>query len=308
MYCGHLDTVGVEGMDQPFTPTIKDGRLYGRGSQDMKGGVAAMIAAAGKLAGKLEQGRVIVAAVVDEEYESLGAKALIKTWKSDFAIITEPTDLSVACGHRGFAWLEVIAHGRAAHGSRPKEGRDAIFRMGRILTALESLDKELQSRPPNGLQGTGSLHASLINGGRELSTYPELCTLQMERRTLSGEDDAYVLNEVQTILQNLKILDPEFQAEARVTASQPAYLLDPLHPLPQAVQNTASKMGHSGSPIGMTFWTDAAILATAGIPSVLFGPGGAGLHSTIEYVKIDDVLTCRDVLAEATLLLCAGYP
>jgi len=147
MFCGHIDTVGVEGMTDPFVPTIANGRLYGRGSQDMKSGVAAMIAAAGVLAKSWSKGRLIVAAVVDEEHESIGAEALVRDWRADAAIVTEPTDLAVATAHKGFAWIEIVVRGRAAHGSRPAEGRDAILRMGRVLAALENLDRELQSNP-----------------------------------------------------------------------------------------------------------------------------------------------------------------
>ena len=116
MFCGHLDTVGVEGMTDPFRPRIEGGRLYGRGAQDMKSGIAAMIAAAGLLARDWPRGRLIVAAVVDEEHMSLGAEVLVREWRADMAIVTEPTDLTLAVGHKGFAWVEITTHGRAAHG------------------------------------------------------------------------------------------------------------------------------------------------------------------------------------------------
>src|SRR5260370_10579095 len=168
MFCGHTDTVGVTGMNSPFTPTERSGRLYGRGAQDMKSGVAAMIAAAGAIAQRgLPRGRVIVAAVVDEEHSSIGADALVKSWRADAAIVTEPTDLRIAVGHKGFAWVEVDVYGKAAHGSRPADGQDAILRLGRVLTRLEALDRTLQRRSPHPLVGTGSLHASSIKGGRE---------------------------------------------------------------------------------------------------------------------------------------------
>src|SRR5581483_1379889 len=160
MLCGHLDTVGVAGMSAPFSVVERDGRLYGRGAQDMKGGIAAMIAAAGILAGSWGRGRLIVACVADEEHESAGAEALVREWRADAAIVTEPTDLRVAIAHKGFAWFEIVTTGRAAHGSRPAEGRDAIVMMGHVLTALGRLDRELQSRAPAPLVGTGSLHAS----------------------------------------------------------------------------------------------------------------------------------------------------
>jgi acetylornithine deacetylase len=296
MFCGHLDTVGVEGMTDPFRPRIEGRRLFGRGAQDMKGGIAAMIAAAGSLARDWARGRLVVAAVVDEEHMSLGAEALVREWRADVAIVTEPTDLTLAIGHKGFAWVEITTRGRAAHGSRPDEGRDAIARMGRVLVALETRDRELRSRPPVPFQGTASLHASLIQGGRELSSYPDRCTLQMERRTVSGEDDAVVHEETRQILETLRRADPEFEAEAHVEAYRPAYCLDPNHALPVAVAAALTSAGRSASPQGMSFWTDAAILAAAGIPSVLFGPGGAGLHSTTEYVNIDDVYACTDIL------------
>lgn len=300
MFCGHLDTVGVEGMRDPFVPRVDKGRLYGRGSQDMKGGVAAMIAAAVEVGKSIDRGRVIVAAVVDEEYESLGAEALVREWRADFAVVTEPTDLKVAIGHKGFAWLEVETTGVAAHGSRPDDGRDAIARMGRVLTALEARDRDLRARTPVPFQGTGSLHASLIRGGRELSSYPDRCTLQMERRTVHGEDAGVVRGEVDAILDRLREADPEFEATSRLVTSRPPYRLDETHALARTFGDVLGTRGGDASPTGMSFWTDAAILAGAGIPAVLFGPGGAGLHSISEYVIVDDVYACRDVLVDVT--------
>jgi acetylornithine deacetylase len=308
MFCGHIDTVGVDGMDAPFDPVVRGDRIYGRGSQDMKGGVAAMIDAARQIAARgLDKGRLIVAAVVDEEYTSLGADALVTEWRADGAIVTEPTDLEIAVGHKGFVWLDVETRGRAAHGSRPKDGRDAIMRMGRVLQRLESLDRDLQRRAPHSLLGTGSLHASIIHGGRELSSYPDHCRLQLERRTIVGETGEDARHDVETMLAVLTQEDPEFDGRVRLTFARPPYELAADHPLPQALAHVASATyaRHLTTPMGaMSFWTDAAILAGAGIPSVLFGPGGAGLHSKEEYVNVADVMACRDTLRQLVTEWC----
>jgi acetylornithine deacetylase len=305
MFCGHVDTVGVEGMEAPFTPEMRSGRLYGRGSQDMKGGVAAMIDAARMIAERgLARGRLIVATVVDEEYASIGADALVRNWTADGAVVTEPTDLQVAIGHKGFAWIEVETRGRAAHGSRPRDGRDAILRMGRVLNRLERLDRELQSRPPHPIMGPGSLHASIVQGGRELSSYPESCRLEMERRTIGSESGATALEEVTAILADLAREDPEFEANARLMFSRPPYELAPEHPLPRLLVDAVESLATRTATVGMSFWTDAAVLGAAGIPSVLFGPGGAGLHSRQEYVTTQDVVTCRDALSRLALDWC----
>jgi acetylornithine deacetylase len=303
MLCGHVDTVGVDGMVAPFDPVERDGRLYGRGSQDMKGGVAAMIDAARHVAqnGGLRAGRLLIAAVIDEEYASLGADALVTRWRADAAVVTEPTDLQIAIGHKGFAWFEIETRGRAAHGSRPLEGRDAILRMGRVLHELEALDRRLQAAAPHPLMGTASLHASLIEGGRELSSYPDRCSLKLERRTVSGESEADVTREIERILAQLRRADAEFEASLTPVFGRPSYELPADHALPRALakarQDATAAGGGNPAFVGMSFWTDAAVLGSAGIPSVLFGPGGAGLHSTEEYVEIDDVLRCRDALA-----------
>lgn len=300
MFCGHIDTVGVAGMAAPFDPVERDGRLYGRGSQDMKGGVAAMIGAVRHLreAGGLAHGQVIVACVVDEEHSSIGADALVTKWRADAAVVTEPTDLSIAVAHKGFQWVEVETRGRAAHGSRPREGRDAIGRMGRVLAGLEATDRRLQGGRTHPLLGTASVHASLITGGRELSSYPDRCALQLERRTLPGEGDRAALDEVNAILAAARAADAEFEAEARQMFSRPPYEIDADHDLPRTLQAATAQVGPQAPLGGMSFWTDAAVLAGAGIPSVLFGPGGAGLHSIEEYVIVRDVLACRDALAE----------
>ncbi len=305
MLCGHVDTVGVDGMDAPFAPEIRDDRLYGRGSQDMKGGVAAMIDAARVAIDRgFARGRLIVAAVVDEEYASIGADALVKDWTADGAVVTEPTDLQVAIGHKGFAWIDIVTHGRAAHGSRPRDGRDAIMRMGRVLQRLEALDRKLQSGTPHPILGTGSLHASIVSGGRELSSYPDVCRLQMERRTVGEESGEAALDEVSAILEALAREDPEFEARARLTFTRPPYELSPDHPLPCLLVDAATGLGARSAKVGMSFWTDAAVLGSAGIPSVLFGPGGAGLHSREEYVTTTDVVTCRDALSRLIDVWC----
>ena len=308
MFCGHTDTVGVAGMTDPFAPVERDGRLYARGAQDMKGGVAAMMSAAAEIAarGGLAKGRLIVAAVVDEEHSSIGADALVTKWRADAAIVTEPTDLAIAVGHKGFAWVRVDVEGKAAHGSRPAEGQDAILRLGRVLARLEALDATLQAQPPHALMGTGSLHASLIEGGHELSSYPDHATLQMERRTLPGEPESKALAEVQQILDALAREDPTFRGTATARFSRPAYEVPANHELPRALTAALARAGGQPRIAGASFWTDAAVLGHAGIPSILFGPGGAGLHSTVEYVNVRDVLTCRDALIELAKNYCGS--
>ena len=241
MLCGHTDTVGVAGMTRPFEPDVRNGRVYGRGSQDMKGGIAAMVGVARNLveAGGLETGKLILAAVVDEEHSSLGAEALVRTWHADAAVVTEPTGLDVAVALKGFQWVAVETHGRAAHGSRPLEGRDAILRMGRVLAGLEALDRSLHAGRSHPLLGTASLHASLIHGGQELSTYPHRAWLEFERRTLPGEPSSAAIDELDRIIQQLRAADTEFEAERRPMLSRDAYEIDPASSLPAELTQAA---------------------------------------------------------------------
>lgn len=306
MFCGHSDTVGVEGMVKPFDPVQKDGRIYGRGSGDMKGGLAAMLEAARLLAqnGGWQKGRLILAAVADEEYQSIGAEGLVKNWSADAAVVTEPTCLAIAIAHKGFSWLEVTTKGQAAHGSRPQEGCDAILKMGKVLARLDLLNQKLQSKTPHPLLGCPSLHGSLISGGREMSTYPDKCVLQMERRNLSNEPEGQALREVDEILESLRGEDPEFAGSANVLFERPPYETPEGHDLPAKLERATQSLGRETRREGMTYWTDAAILGQAGIPSVIFGPGGFGYHGLEEYVIADEVLICRDALVNLARDFC----
>ncbi len=303
----HIDTVGAGDMPDPFTPREENGRLYGRGALDIKSGVAAMCAAAVSVvqSGASLARPFVIAAVVDEECNSIGTESLLKHCTADAAIVLEPTDLKLVIAHKGYAWFEVITHGRAAHGSLPGEGRDAIRMMGRVLEGLDALDHALQAKPPHPLLGTASLHASLITGGQELSSYPAECRLQIERRTLPGESVAAVESELRTVLDDLHAHDAAFRAKLRAMSSRPAYSIEPGAPIARAAATAILHVTSSAELAGMSAWTDTALLAEAGIPGVVFGPRGRGLHGTEEYVELDSVTLCAEVLRNLILSQCS---
>ena len=214
---GHLDTVGVAGMSvDPFGGDLRDGRLWGRGSCDMKGGVAALLAATARVARSGAPGSLIVALTADEEHASLGMEALVRSgMRGDAAVVCEPTSLSVMPAHKGFVWVEAAFQGRAAHGSRPDAGVDAIEHAGRYLTALGALKNRLAAGKPHPLLGHGSFHAGTIEGGSTPSVYPDACRLVLERRTLPGENVAGIIGEFQTVLDELEADVPDLDAKLR---------------------------------------------------------------------------------------------
>ncbi len=297
----HLDTVGTAGMDAPFSPRLDSNRLYGRGSLDMKGSLAAIMLAGRQAVGRGLRGDVIVAAVADEEAGSIGTEAVLDRYRADAAIVAEPTWLRLAIAHRGFVGLEIEVTGRAAHGSRPERGIDAVVRMGRVLVRLEELDRRLRSQPAHPLLGTASAHASVIEGGQELSSYPARCVLLAERRTLPGETADDAARELAAILEEAGRDDSDFRAEVRVPFARDAYELPPDDPFVELVRR------HAGAReiVGMPFWADSGLIAAAGIPTVLFGPGGEGLHETEEWVELGDLERCLEVYLAVAVELCA---
>lgn len=287
----HLDTVGTEAMESPFDARVENGRLYGRGSYDMKGALAAAMLAVRDAANMGLAGDVILAAVADEEVASLGTEAVLERVTADAAIVCEPTELQVAIAHRGFAGFEIETHGVAAHGSRPDLGVDAIAKMGHVLVALEELDRRLQAGRRHPLVGAGSLHASLIEGGQEFSSYPARCLLTGERRTLPGETTAEIEADLRAAAGD---------AEVRLLVSREPFEVDEGHELVRAVSAAAGATGVNGVP----FWTDAALVAAAGIPTVLFGPAGEGAHAAVEWVDAGSLECCREVYRAVAGALC----
>jgi acetylornithine deacetylase/succinyl-diaminopimelate desuccinylase-like protein len=287
---GHLDTVGVAGMEAPFRPRVEDGRLYGRGAYDMKGALAAIMLAASEASGL--RGDVIVTLVADEELGSIGTEAVLRRLRADASIVVEPTDLRVAIAHRGFVGFEVVTAGVAAHGSRPDLGVDAIAKMGPILVALAQLDERLQAGPRHPLVGAASLHASLIEGGQELSSFPASCVLTGERRTIPGESVDEVDVELRAIAGD---------AALRIVASRDPLDAPPDHPFVKLVAQVAE----AGEYAGALFWTDAALIAEAGIPTVLYGPAGEGAHAAVEWVDLASLDRVHQVVRRVAGEWCA---
>jgi acetylornithine deacetylase len=307
MLNGHLDTVGVAGMDDPFAARIEGDRLFGRGAQDMKGGLAAALAAGAVLGKECSlSGDLIIAAVADEEFRSLGTRTLLREGvKADSAIVMEPTGLEVAIAHKGFAWASIETIGRAAHGSRPEEGLDSIAFMGWVLKEIEGMQLRLNACSPHSLLGHGSVHASLISGGQELSSYPQHCQLDLERRLLPGEDGQSFEQEIGEMLARLAAQDDRFKASHKLEYWATPFEISPECPIARVLAASFKKVTGQAARFGaQSFWTDAALLSEAGIESVLFGPGGGGLHSAREYVSLSDVGVCAEILLECARTCC----
>jgi acetylornithine deacetylase len=246
-----------------------------------------------------------VAAVADEEFASVGAQALVRAWPADAAIVTEPTALDVCVAHRGFAWWDVEVEGFAAHGSRPEVGVDAIAKTGRLLTGIEELDRRLRAGEGHPYVGTGSVHASLIEGGQELSSYPERCRLQVERRTAPGESEAVVQAELDALLDEARAADPAFRASGRITLVRDPFAVDPDERVVRGVRDAAARvLGRTPDLVGHGAWMDAAILSAAGIPTVVLGPAGDGHHGVEEWVDLASVQATADILHVAIDGLC----
>ncbi|HEV2814437.1 MAG TPA: M20/M25/M40 family metallo-hydrolase [Solirubrobacteraceae bacterium] len=299
LLCGHLDTVGVEGMTDPFAPRVDGDRLYGRGAYDMKAGVVAALLACREADG------VVVAAVADEEHASLGVQEVLRSVRADAAVVTEPTELELVVAHKGFVWSEVTVEGRAAHGSRPHLGVDAIVKAGAVLVALGELDASLAQRS-HPLLGRGSVHASVIEGGAEMSSYPARCVAGLERRTLPGETAADVEAELAALLDRCRAADPELVASSRTTLVREPFEVDADAPFVGLVRAAAADvLGAPPAIGGASYWADAAFIAAAGIPTVMFGPGGEGAHAVEEWVSIDDTVAVARTLAETARRFCA---
>jgi acetylornithine deacetylase len=300
LLCGHIDTVNVEGMTEPHSPRVDGDRLYGRGAYDMKGGVAAALIACREAAALGLSGEVVVAAVADEEHASFGVREALAHVSADAAVVTEPTELDVAIAHKGFIWAEIEVTGKAAHGSRPHLGVDAIVKAGPILTALGELDRSLGERE-HPLVGRGSVHASVISGGIEMSSYPAECVIGIERRTIPGETAADVEAELEALLERCRASDPELVVEKRMGLVREPFEVDREADIVRAV----AEAGDGRDPVGVSYWADSAFISAAGIPTVLFGPSGEGAHAQVEWVSIADTEAVARALVQVARTICA---
>jgi acetylornithine deacetylase len=285
--------VGAMGMSEPFEARLDGDRLHGRGAYDMKAGLAAALLACQAASELGLAGDVVVAAVADEEHASLGIQEVLETLTADAAIVTEPTHGEVIIAHKGFVWSEITFRGRAVHGSLADEGIDTIAAAGPALVRLRALDTTLGviAHP---LLGRGSIHASLISGGSELSSYPGDCVLSLERRTLPGETAEAIEAEINGLCVGSG-------AGVRTLLVREPFAIDPQAEIVRLVSEAAGGAKLAGAP----YWTDAAFIAAAGIPTVLYGPTGDGAHADEEWVSISDAERVANTLVAVAKAFCA---
>jgi acetylornithine deacetylase len=298
MLNGHIDTVSLDSYDgDGLAPVVRDGAMFGRGSYDMKSGIAAMMVAASAAAERPHRGDIVLALVADEEFESAGTIEILRSVSADGAIVVEPSNGEVTLAHRGLVWLDVVITGFAAHGSRPDLGRDAIVQAGRFLSRLGDLGLDLAARPPHPFLGAANVHASLVRGGVEMSSYPAECTVGIEWRTLPGQDADTVVAEIDALLVAVSAEHPGFTYRIVPGLSEPPFEADRSSAVVQTVLATVKEVTGTAPVLrGEPFWTDCALLAAAGIPAVLFGVTGGGAHAASEWVDLASVETVARVL------------
>jgi acetylornithine deacetylase len=307
MLNAHYDTVGISGMVDPFSGILDQGRIYGRGAYDMKGSLAACLATAKALvdSGITLGGDLLISAVADEEYASMGTADLINRYPVDAAIVTEPTDLQICLAHKGFIWLNVDVYGRASHGSRFDLGIDANMRMARFMSELAQLERALRTGDKHPLVGSPSLHAAVLQGGTELSAYAAHCRLQIERRTIPGETESQVIAGIQELIDRLVSADPSFEAKV-----ESFFVRDPFEVSPQTrivetlAEASTAVTGSRPQMVGESPWMDSALLSAAGIETVVMGPSGSGAHAKEEWVDLESLITLAEILAETTVAYC----
>lgn len=302
---GHMDTVGVEGMvHDPFDPVIENGLLFGRGSCDMKSGIAAILSAARSVARRWARdpdvlpGELLVVLTADEEQASLGLRDLLDAGlEADRAVVAEPTSLAICPANRGFAWVHVEVEGVAAHGSRPEVGRDAIRGAGRILAELDGVEAELASGRSHALLTTPSIHAGTIKGGTAPPIYPERCTMVLEARTLPGMEPPQVLALVEEAVARTRPHEAGLKVHLREGLSRPPAEIPDDAPLVTELARAMTAEGIEPRLEGMSAWVEAAWFVEAGIPAVCFGPGSIEhAHAAREFVPVEEIRRCARVL------------
>jgi len=310
MLCGHLDTVGIEGYPDGLAARVESDRVYGRGACDMKAGLATFLEAVRVLAssGISLGGQLIVAALADEEHQMIGSKSYPEHGPmADFGILAEPTGLTVAPAHKGQVGYLVRTFGTAAHSSRPEEGVNAIRSMARLIEALGGYAEDLSRRDPHPLCGHGRSSPNVIRGGTILSTIPDHCELELDRRTLPGETAGSVRVEFEALLEELQETDPRF----RYDLEGPILDLQPLDtPIDSAVVQSvlAARRDVTGQSDVIGALTGATDAPNLGFPCVIFGPGSTTqAHTAHEFVEVDQMVVATRVLV-LTIVDMLGSP
>jgi acetylornithine deacetylase len=302
MFCGHTDVVAAEA--DAFVPWVAGGRMHGRGTCDMKGGIVAALDAVGRLAAAPPAGDVVIACVIDEEWRSIGAEALVERHRADAAVLPEQTDLEVVFAHGGFAWYDVRSIGVEAAGGRPELGRDAIALSAPILDGLAALDRDLALRE-TAEWGRPSVHASTIHGGQTYPAYPRECVIGVERCLMPGESLAESRAEMDRLIDRAKAADTRFEGGWTTVVAREPVLLDRDEPVVrETVAAATAVLGRPPVVRSDYGWMDSGILVEAGIPCIVFGPTGDGLHTADEWVDLASVETCAAVFERLARSFC----
>jgi acetylornithine deacetylase len=305
MLNAHLDTVGTNGMADPFTPRLENGFLFGRGACDMKASLAVCLKTLERARDLHLSGDVILTAVSDEEHGGIGTESVLKVCTAAAAILTEPTGLEVCVAHRGFAVFEIQIMGRASHSSQPELGINAINGLGWVLLEIEALNQNLKRREPHSLLGHGHAQATIVAGGSALFTTPASATISLERRTLPRDTRAVIETEVDEMLWRIRNQHPEFEASWNMTLHREPFRVEAQSPILQTV--TRALQAHNLEPkmTGAPYWMDSALIAAKGIPTVILGPTAHDLHGANERVDLSELERLEQILISVVQEFCA---